>query len=612
MSLTPRHEPPRHYPLNGLDLSLSRYHHRPLDGVDVIANRLMTRWLSPTHHPDSPSTPLHNTLELPLIFPNTLHAETPTNPVFHTIPYPQRRPSYHLRTHHIARRNDDLPANTHVLLLSQATHSGGHPCLPRSPPDLISARAVVLAALRRHAFETSHPELPRWLAFHPRGHRNPEGLHLLSGCCPRHAYGLDAGEPLPWREFVSDATARDWPLWNTAHLGGAYAASACGPNERLLFPGNAPLQDARRRLGPRLWAPGPMGIAPPVPGVMSGLVTPLGAGKVSEAHLPVEPGDHTTRQRVLTTPYYPYSTTLRTRRSRSEPAPGAYIYTTVPDAYVRSWRSFYLRPPYRPFTQDMAREPELSLRTQFSMEQALIPLYIPCMRVSEVEHRLRRRSLSRRHVARMFPVPSNRGGCLLDTAAMPEPRALPLRCGWCNSEQHAAEKCPVPAPSRCKCTPFPVYHTAKICPVPCSRPCGNPLPRNHRQHRNAMTCRYRCCMCGIRGHSGKDCRLKTCRCGGQHLGQDCGWKPTCRVSGCGRYLCGVHCWECGSTEKPFVGWRCGACLGNGEPVREKVEPRVKRRRGRRKERKGVDEKVKGGEKIAMESKADRGHRRIAA
>lgn len=609
-------EAPRHYPLNGLDLSFSRYHHRPLDGVDVIANRLMTRWLFPTRSPpESPATPLTNTLEQPLVFSNRLDADTPTNPVFHAnTPEPRRRPAYYLRTHHLGRENDDLPADVRVLLLSQATHGGGHPCLPADGQDLASTRAVLLAALRRHAFETSHPELRPWLTFHPRGHRDPVRVDCGGECCFARRYDLDAEESeLPEDGFpeceYARGTAKDWPRRSTWHLRAAHRSSACAPNERLLFPGGALLQDARRRLGARLWSLGPVAVPPPVKGVMSGLATRLGASKVPESHLPVEPGNHTARQRVLTAPYYHYSTTLRTRRSRSEPPPGAYIYTAVPDAYIHSTRGGFQPKSYTSFLQDGSQEPRLFLRGQFSREQALIPLYVPCMRTSEVEHRVRRRSLSRRHVARMFHEPSGTGGSVLDIEARPEPRTLPPRCGWCNSEKHTAARCPVAASSRCKCGPFPTYHTAKTCPIPCSRTCGSALPRNHPRHARAMTCRSRCCMCGLRGHSGKDCRLKRCRCGSQHLGQDCGWKPGCGVRGCDRYLCGVHCRECGSTERPFVGWRCGGCLGNGEPVRGKVEQRVKRRRGKRKERKGADEKDKNGKKVETEGRADRGRGR---
>jgi hypothetical protein len=131
---------------------------------------------------------------------------------------------------------------------------------------------------------------------------------------------------------------------------------------------------------------------------------------------------------------------------------------------------------------------------------------------------------------------------------------------------HTADACPVPWQSRCKCVPFPQYHVAARCRVRCSRDCGNGHPRGGNKHRNAMTCRSRCCMCGIRGHSGKECRLRKCRCGGHHLGQDCTFKVECAVKGCDRFLCGVHCRSCGGTQKPFVEWRCATCRGEGGDV----------------------------------------------
>lgn len=110
---------------------------------------------------------------------------------------------------------------------------------------------------------------------------------------------------------------------------------------------------------------------------------------------------------------------------------------------------------------------------------------------------------------------------------------------------HMASDCPVARHNRCKCGPFPQYHVSAKCAVLCSRNCGNGHPPGHFKHRNAMTCRARCCMCGTKGHSGQQCKLKRCRCGGTHLGQDCRWKVECRVKGCDKYLCGVHCSGCG-------------------------------------------------------------------
>ena len=143
----------------------------------------------------------------------------------------------------------------------------------------------------------------------------------------------------------------------------------------------------------------------------------------------------------------------------------------------------------------------------------------------------------------------------------------PFACGHCGSGKHQANQCRQPARMRCKCCPYPQFHLVDQCRVHCSRPCGNPFPPGHLRHKNAMTCKSRCCMCGISGHAGAECRHKTCRCGWIHLGQDCSWHPTCRVKGCGKYLCGLHCHECGSTQRPFVGWRCEACLHDDKPAR---------------------------------------------
>ena len=158
-----------------------------------------------------------------------------------------------------------------------------------------------------------------------------------------------------------------------------------------------------------------------------------------------------------------------------------------------------------------------------------------------------------------------------------DPRPAPFD----HQPSHLAPQCPVARHNRCKCVPFPTFHTAARCSVPCRRDCGNPEKKGSFKHRSAMTCRGRCCMCGIRGHSGKDCRQTKCRCGGAHLGQDCSWRPACVAKGCGRYWCGVHCRDCGAREKPLVGWRCWKCLGRAEPFSRNEHGRRGRRRRRR-------------------------------
>jgi hypothetical protein len=128
---------------------------------------------------------------------------------------------------------------------------------------------------------------------------------------------------------------------------------------------------------------------------------------------------------------------------------------------------------------------------------------------------------------------------------------------------HLAPQCPVARRSRCKCVAFPTFHTAARCHVRCSRACGGPGSPGSFRHYNAMTCRSRCCMCGIRGHSGRECRLRRCRCGGAHLTQDCRWKVDCPAPDCDRFLCGLHCRACGvrksKTSPPFVDWLCVTC-----------------------------------------------------
>lgn len=139
---------------------------------------------------------------------------------------------------------------------------------------------------------------------------------------------------------------------------------------------------------------------------------------------------------------------------------------------------------------------------------------------------------------------------------------------------HVATDCPVAKQNRCKCGPFPQFHVAAKCAVLCSRDCGNIHPPGHFKHKNAMTCKARCCMCGIKGHSGSQCKLKRCRCGGAHLGQDCTWKVECRVEGCYRFLCGLHCSECGMSREQldegsrFEGRKCPACLGRTSLVHD--------------------------------------------
>lgn len=221
-------------------------------------------------------------------------------------------------------------------------------------------------------------------------------------------------------------------------------------------------------------------------------------------------------------------------------------------------------------------------------------ILFPRRPLSDIDKLARRRSLSRSHIRAMF---RDRSPTMADSenAVKPQIRVAsgnrcrnctkrshrtercPSNCGHCNSDEHKADACPVKPINRCKCQPFPQFHTVSNCFMRCSRACGSPYLPGHFKHKNAMLCSHRCCMCGLRGHhNGRKCKLKRCRCGEQHLTQDCRWKVECPGKSCDRYLCTEHCRECGrarnkESKEYFVGMTCPQCLQNSNPVMPKAE-----------------------------------------
>ncbi|KAI1208370.1 uncharacterized protein F4807DRAFT_431069 [Annulohypoxylon truncatum] len=213
-------------------------------------------------------------------------------------------------------------------------------------------------------------------------------------------------------------------------------------------------------------------------------------------------------------------------------------------------------------------------------------IHFPHRRLSELDKLSRRRSLSRTHIREMFTdkpelfykKPEGKDASKTmnhrcDNCAQytHHTKHCPSKCGFCGSPFHKASGCQVKSSNRCKCRPFPQYHIAQECYVRCSRVCGCPYHPGHFKHQNAMMCSYRCCMCGIKGHSGRKCSLKKCPCGEQHLTQDCRWKVECPVKGCNYYLCRLHCRECGKKKEKgakdcFVSRTCQDCLKNGRPA----------------------------------------------
>ncbi|KAI0458746.1 hypothetical protein F5B21DRAFT_459297 [Xylaria acuta] len=209
--------------------------------------------------------------------------------------------------------------------------------------------------------------------------------------------------------------------------------------------------------------------------------------------------------------------------------------------------------------------------------------FFPHKPLSELDKLSRRRSLSRSHIRAMF---TDKPEWIVEDTGSSKPRLrrkhpcsncvqyghetknCPSNCGYCNSSEHRARNCTLKASNRCKCQPFPQFHRASKCHVQCSRRCGSPHPPGNYKHINAMLCSNRCCMCGVKGHSGTKCSLKECPCGEQHLTQDCRWKVECSSKGCYYYLCSIHCKECGMKREKgsgnaFVGRTCQNCLKNG-------------------------------------------------
>ncbi|KAI1180763.1 hypothetical protein F4777DRAFT_261940 [Nemania sp. FL0916] len=213
----------------------------------------------------------------------------------------------------------------------------------------------------------------------------------------------------------------------------------------------------------------------------------------------------------------------------------------------------------------------------------------PLKPLSELDKRSRRRSLSQTHIRAMFTKKTPERAAVHDAGSSRAARRkhqhpcencaqhthatadCKAECGWCSSGEHKARNCPMKRENRCKCRPFPQFHRASECAAVCSRKCGSRHPPGTFKHKNAMLCAERCCMCGVRGHSGKKCALRRCPCGGQHLTQDCRWKVECAAPGCDFYLCHIHCRECGrkrekGPENAFVGRTCQTCLGNAASV----------------------------------------------
>lgn len=643
----------RHYPLD-IPLPFDRYEHR-LAARDILAHRIMDRLMSP-----SPS--LAKAFEQYVCYPGDFR------PVFckdAQLGTDLNTLNKMLVTTYL--RSQHAPTKPIVVsVVSEHSECCGIPFDkailqgPRERPPTI--RDQILDLLKRHYFESDNAAVRAWIT-------SLSAKPCPGIIAPRYfGYLLANRGRLPPRfEFRVGAKADNWTHRESDNLKKMRPQLAV-QQQLPLYDGGVFMSKLRRHMDGRALNGSRRGVKNnrwmiDCSGQPSGIV--LGAA----ATWPGEYGtmrffisshwqDHYPDTVILNQyPHYRFDVSTNGYRGRNRDG----IWCTGQDVtwsrrnkkegrYGRTRRRCTSEPPPGAFTHAFLGPLE-------KLPTHKLVVSFPNMKVTEMDRRSRRRSLSRTRIEEMFdwdvdlaaikapasvvhtiPRPSpyisiahcencgmrghNTFACAapcghcgapnpnhrlnhLEMALRPE--NYPQNHVWSNTsnpahddrhrEPHLAPDCPVLRHNRCKCLPFP-FHIAARCGIPCRRDCGKLTDASPGsfQHRNAMLCRARCCMCGIKGHSGKECKLKRCRCGETHLGQDCSWKPECRVPGCGRYWCGVHCRDCGSVEKPFVQWRCMKCVGGDEQDIPEEELRGRRRRRRRR---AANEKNEAAKDIAQ-------------
>ncbi|OTA78792.1 hypothetical protein M434DRAFT_242412 [Hypoxylon sp. CO27-5] len=516
-----------HYPLNGTNLDFNRYEHRPLGARDIMVNRLMEDYMTPKRLSRASYRMSFNDSTLSRVkcrdrsvfldmevLSKTLHTD-------HNWPLTieELRRLYSVPIEIFTRL---MNRNVHLLSLQMeilATSKLGLDIrdIFRSTEYSTKLGRFILGLIERHYLE-SDPSVRMWLKF---SHRN------RSNAMPKHAPGWkkDMVEHLKGLQFTSRAQ-HHYSLYS----GGHYLSIDAPPNVQF-------------SINPCF----------------------VGPSWFSMFRLPFPP-DPARKRKAIRKPTceLPLSHIECIHRGRPRRP------FSVPPA--GSWGSAGLE----------------GLNSSSRQEKWVI--YFPRRPLSELDKLSRRRSLSRTHIRAMFT--DKPKWHYTEPAGKQAPKATahpcancaqythhtkhcPSPCGYCNSLSHKASACPVKVTNRCKCQPFPQFHTALECYVRCSRRCGCPYPPSHFKHKNAMLCSYRCCMCGVKGHSGRKCSLKKCPCGEQHLTQDCRWKVECAAKGCNLYLCHLHCRECGKKKDKenkdcFVGKTCQDCLKNGKPVLAKA------------------------------------------
>ncbi|KAK4044077.1 hypothetical protein C8A01DRAFT_12411 [Parachaetomium inaequale] len=665
----------RNYPLDIPSLPFHRYDHRRLTARDILVHRLMAEFMNPSRA--YPTAVFRNWEGWQLTAPGTaLHRASEEGRSGH--PSASGTIEDYELLERLLFTWDSKWMNPEVPYEDDYEDCLGH-VFQAPPDKAYDFGELILDVASRHYFEVDDAAMRVWISragrprpvegHQPTHHRKSTLQMLFSEYVLGHAHW----EGLDWSERYSARLSRLRPKLNIQDQLSLYDGGACLPTLRQTGDMNASgSRGARRAFDTGHWTIREFSYMFPMPTALPSwpevnplmrhvlqppwiertwLGNPIGIGRLAH-HRPLDLSIRAGRGRncdgIWATGRNPSGIrddedgrpSRPRRRCTSEPPPGVFAAAFVP----------------------LPKEVHYTRRVQI--------LYAR-MTLSQLDKRSRRRSLSRGRIEEMFdwdthlqssrnapptssiaktggsqkPQQQHCENCTSQAHRTPSCRAPCGHCGapspndpgtvdmmrlypedpplyaYVHLNPHQAPDCPVARHNRCKCVAFPTFHTAAQCGIPCRRACGGTgnQATSRRpgsfQHRNAMLCRARCCMCGIRGsHSGRECRQRRCRCGGAHLGQDCGWKPECRVRGCDRFLCGVHCRECGSIERPFVGWRCGRCLGVEIPLEGGEGGRGTKRGGRRRGKKGQgdgnggeggQESLEGrGEAMAVVPKAD--------
>ncbi|KAI1815813.1 hypothetical protein GGS20DRAFT_541457 [Poronia punctata] len=552
-----------HYPLNGVDLDFERYVHQPVGAREIFINHMMSDLLEMRRIP--PRTYVKdiarrsNNFGFVTDVDRQLSLDMQVMWRLVQLDWYKRRRQHMLIGKDLDSRVQRWDGYWQTVLGKEHPWEAPLAIRDQAPPKWIPLEKLVVNIIQAYYlerdFSVHRAIVPESWSESRRLWREPMRAHLSwfpKAALTHHRYSVFSGScGLPSKNGPYNAQLSLGPYFFAAQWGG---------------------------LKPRFAATVPT--RPPVP--LRKPVDELGYLALPNT-FPLHRDQTQTWKRREKAQVRPKTTTLRRAPRRSQSLPNTDRWAVVYPSDRSHQPQFETEPWHYRFLIRVYRHTEIALKAKGDLKYVLL---IPVKPLSELYKRSRRRSLSRSHIRAMFtdkprweitddewrdeggPEPHPCANCAQRSHQTKDCRS---NCGYCFSSKHMAPRCPMEPQNRCKCRPFPQFHRSTDCGVRCSRRCGCPYAPGHYKHFNAMRCSYRCCMCGIKGHSGRKCQLKHCPCGRHHLTQDCRWKVECAAPGCSLYLCSIHCRECGKkrekgAENAFVARTCRDCLGNGKPV----------------------------------------------